>query len=238
MFDSILKLVRPGRDDAPPTSMAIEKAIGEAQATLRQLGAQADALRARRVELVLEGDDKGLDALERDIVANTRRIEQAEALLVGLEDRHRAAVDREAAASVEADVAAAEALRGEYEALLATVAKTFEKAVPALQRMREIPEELRAIGFRLDQAGAPRPALAGHPNAVLRSGADPVEEIAVLPAVAEGGPGYSRDRNARWFRTVPTGPVGESVGDGRPVGLYDADGEPIQNRHAPVGAKL
>jgi hypothetical protein len=75
----LLDLLRGAK---PPTSAQLREALSVAEAERAEALAAHDRLQARRAELLLDGDERSLDAVERDIAQAQRQVDRIDLLTI------------------------------------------------------------------------------------------------------------------------------------------------------------
>lgn len=135
-----------------PASADLRRALDQVDVPAAQ--AEHDRLKAERAALLMEGDDRTLDALEARIAAAARQIERAEILRGQLGTAIGAAEAREAAEALTAERAAVEAeAAATAKALRTAYPKIATELVALLDRLEAAEVAVKAINKKLTAAG-------------------------------------------------------------------------------------
>ncbi len=86
-----MKLLDLIRGERAPGSAALREALAQAEADRTVVAATLDQLQARRAELLLDGADRDLDVLEKDLVQATRQADRLDLVIVQAQERLREA---------------------------------------------------------------------------------------------------------------------------------------------------
>jgi hypothetical protein len=151
---ALLDLVRATK---APSSAELREALARAEAERAEAVAALDRLQARRAELLLDADDRALDAIEREIAQAQRQADRLDLLAVQGQERLREA--EEAERQAELDRLHAEGERA-LERGLRIYAKEWPKHAAALRdlavELGELQDRVEAVNRELLAAGDPR----------------------------------------------------------------------------------
>jgi hypothetical protein len=150
----LLDLLRGAK---PPTSAQLREALSVAEAERAEALAAHDRLQARRAELLLDGDDRSLDAVERDIAQAQRQVDRIDLLTIQAQERLNEAEAAERRAGLDQLHAEAEA---KLAAGVAIYSKQWPKHAHALRalalELERLQEEIDEANQKLLRAGDPR----------------------------------------------------------------------------------
>jgi hypothetical protein len=145
------------RATKPPGSAQLREALAQAEVDRGEAVAALDRLQARRAELLLDGDDRALDVVERDTAQAQRRADRFDVLIDQAQERLREAEEVERRAELDALFAQGEKLVAEGVALIRKdYPPLCAKILRLAARLEEIDGEVASLNARLAAAGDPR----------------------------------------------------------------------------------
>jgi chromosome segregation ATPase len=150
----LLDLIKGTR---PVTAVQLREALAAAEGD-RDAAVQAlDKLQGRRAALLLDGDDRALDALERDLARAQRAVDRYDLVIVQAQERLRQAEEAGHRAELDELFAQGEKLVAEGVGL---IRKTYpglaRKVLELAERLQAIDAEVAALNRRLAESGDAR----------------------------------------------------------------------------------
>jgi hypothetical protein len=152
-----MKLLDLLRGAKPATSAQLREALASAEGERADATATLDRLQQRRASLLIDGDDRALDALEADIVQAQRRADRLDLLTIQAEQRLKEAEEAERQAALDATFAEGEQLVAEAVKLVKTsYPPQARKLLQLAERLETIDVTVRELNRRLAASGDPR----------------------------------------------------------------------------------
>src|SRR3954467_799595 len=140
----------------PATAAQLRDALAEAELAAAKAEQDAAVVAQERAGLLLEADDKRLDAVERCLQLAQREADRLAAAVAALQERVREAEERERREGLDRLHAEGEAaLRAGAEAY-AGYDRLARQMVPHLLEMRRRHDQIRRVQHGLEEAGDPR----------------------------------------------------------------------------------
>jgi len=149
----LLDLVRAAK---APSSAQLRDALAQTETERTAAVAAMDRLQQRRAELLLDGDDRALDVVERDIAQAQRPVDRIDLLTIQAEERLAEAAERERLAELDAVFAKGEALVEGVDLIRKQYPPLAKKLRALAERLEAIDGEVAEINRRLADAGDPR----------------------------------------------------------------------------------
>lgn len=145
------------RSSAPASSKTLREALTEAETAAGEAEAEVSALVETRRKALLDGDDKILDRVERDLALAQREADRAELAAIELQQRLAQAEAAEAAAVLDqVHEAGQAALKRGVELIRADYNSLAGKLVALVRELVRLDAEVEAANARLAEAGDPR----------------------------------------------------------------------------------
>jgi chromosome segregation ATPase len=145
------------RGEKPPNPASLRGALADAEAERGAAVQALDRLQQRHAELLLDGDDRALDTLERDLAQAQRRADRLDLLIMQAQERLREAEAAERQAELDALFARGEALAAEgVELIKKQYPPLARKVLELAERLELIDREIAELNRRLAEAGDPR----------------------------------------------------------------------------------
>jgi chromosome segregation ATPase len=145
------------RGEKPPNPASLRGALADAEAERGAAVQALDRLQQRHAELLLDGDDRALDTLERDLAQVQRRADRLDLLIMQAQERLREAEAAERQAELDALFARGEALAAEgVELIKKQYPPLARKVLELAERLELIDREIAELNRRLAEAGDPR----------------------------------------------------------------------------------
>lgn len=133
-----------------------QAAIGETESQLATIRGELAELQAGRGGVLLDGNDKALDALEADLRAKERDAERLTVVLAELRKRADQSAEREHQAALDKCFAEAAAAQRRGQALIASYQEHATAIAGILAELVAAEERIRAVNSELAEAGDPR----------------------------------------------------------------------------------